>query len=60
MRRQWSAWGLAACLIAAGCLSNRRFEEVAPGVGVSRQSIDNYAEQHGVSATRQNVKSPLK
>jgi len=44
-----SGWGLVACLLAAGCTSDKLFEEVAPGVGVSRKSIDDYAEQHGLS-----------
>lgn len=43
------SWGLAACLIVAGCQSNQRFEEVAPGLSVSQQSIDDYAEKHGIS-----------
>lgn len=49
--------GLAACLIAAGCLSNQRFEEVAPGVSVTRQSIDDYARKHGL--TRDEAKQRI-
>ena len=49
MRLPVRRWGLAACLFTAGCLSNQRFEEVAPGVSVTRKSIDEYAEKHGIS-----------
>ncbi|MBL8849768.1 MAG: hypothetical protein JNG89_08795 [Planctomycetaceae bacterium] len=38
---------LSACLVP-GCES-RQFVQVAPGVAVSSESIDDYARQQGVS-----------
>jgi hypothetical protein len=42
--------GMAAALIlAAGCSSKPNFVQIAPGVSVSPESIDDYADQHGLS-----------
>ena len=57
-QRNWPQWVLAGSLFAfTGCMSYKSYEEIAPGVGVPRQSIDDYAEQHGVS--REEAKQKL-
>jgi len=58
LRRNWTRWVMVASLFAcSSCMSNKSFEEIAPGVGVPRQSIDDYAEQHGIS--RQEAKQKM-
>jgi hypothetical protein len=51
--------GVAACVIlaAAGCGSRPTFVQIAPGVAVSLKSIDEYAEQKGLS--REEAKRQL-
>jgi hypothetical protein len=36
-------------ILAAGCRSQPDFVQIAPGVSVSQESIDEYADQHGLS-----------
>lgn len=57
MRSRVHEWCLVAGLLGSGCQSNQRFEEVAPGVSVTRQSIDDYAEKHGL--TRDEAKQRI-
>lgn len=40
---------MAGLLLAAGCSSKPTFVQIAPGVSVSQESIDEYADQHGLS-----------
>lgn len=42
-------WRFAICLLLAGCTQGPRFVQIAPGVNVSQESIEQYAEQHGLS-----------
>lgn len=39
----------AGLILAAGCSSKPNFVQIAPGVSVSPESIDEYADQHGLS-----------
>jgi len=40
---------MAGLLLAAGCRPQHGFVQIAPGVSVSQESIDDYADQHGLS-----------
>jgi hypothetical protein len=41
--------GFAICVLLAGCTQGPRFVQIAAGVNVSQESIEQYAEQHGLS-----------
>jgi hypothetical protein len=54
MPTSWLKRSAAAGLIlaGAGCGSSPPFVQIAPGVAVSQESIDEYAEQKGTSRSQ--------
>ena len=48
---------LVAMVIVTGCSSHDDFVQLGPGIAISARSIDEYAEEHGLS--RDEAKAQL-